>query len=174
MQSFLKEHAIYFGFKLQNAFNLHPLTYFLNGRFACLIGRVNQVLWITNKLIVNHPNYRSLILGYLLCPSVSSCTVCRKICLTSIFGHFSITIPDSTKLLATWYGKWPPNERLGPSNKCSLFFTIPYVAIPTNALVAPCKASPTCFMTPVFVPPVITQAPGVFATCGCKYVVNTV
>ena len=28
MQSFLKEHAIYFGFKLQNAFNLHPLTYF--------------------------------------------------------------------------------------------------------------------------------------------------
>lgn len=43
---------------------------------------------------------------------------------------------------------------------------MPYVAMPTNALVAPCKASPTCFMTPVLVPPVITQAPGVFATFG--------
>ena len=76
-------------------------------------------------------------------------------------------------LLATWYGKCPPNECLGPSNRWSRFVTIPYVAMPTNALVAPCKASPTCFMTPVLVPPVITQAPGVFATFGkIKYVLQ--
>ena len=62
----------------------------------------------------------------------------------------------------------------------SLCSTIPHVAIPIrrsgscvsidecDATVCPRTASPTCFITPVFVPPVKIHAPVVRAACGYK------